>query len=249
MSTEASEASRRQGIGFFIDPSRVLRILLSVIAALVILSTAGQVMVFNVPDFPLRDGIANLFFVSREQSLPTLYSVVTLLTSALLFGAIAHAHKRAGGAYVRHWAALSFLFMLLAVDEHASLHEQTSDMVRGLLDVAGGPLWFTWVVPAGALTAAFAIAFLPFLRHLPRLTRRRLLTASMLFVGGAIGLEMVAGWWSAIHGEQNPIYIVIVTVEETIEMLGIALLVYALLAYIPVGLPDARWRLQISAPR
>lgn len=30
-------------------------------------------------------------------------------------------------------------------------------------------------------------------------------------------------------------------------MLGIALFVYALLAYIPVGLPDTRWGLQIAA--
>jgi hypothetical protein len=247
-SMETSGASRRQGIELSIDPSRVLRILLSVIAALVILSTAGQIMVYNAPDFPLRDGIANLFFVAREQNLPTLYSVVMFLAGTLLFGAIADSHRRTGGAYVRHWTALSFLFLLIAVDEQASLHEQTSDMVRGLLNIGGGLLWFSWVVPAGALVVVFAVAFLRFMRHLPRLTRRRLWTAGMLFFGGAIGLEMVGGWWFANHGELNPIYVVIVTVEETLEMLGVTLLVYALLAYIPVGLPDTNWRLRIATP-
>ncbi|MGH9892862.1 MAG: hypothetical protein ACREA0_12905 [bacterium] len=247
--TAAAGPPDPNGMEVVLDPRHILRIMVWVIAVLVILSTAGQVMAYNLPDFPLRDGIANLFFVAREQSLPTLFSLVMLLASALLTGAISRSHGRAGGPYVRHWAALSFLFVLLAIDEQASLHEQTSDLLRGPLDIAGGPLWFAWVVPAVALVAAFVIAFLRFIRHLPRLMRRRLLTAGLLFVGGAIGLEMVGGWWYAIHGELNPTYVVITTVEETLEMLGLSVLVYALLAYIPVGLPAARWRLQIAAPR
>lgn len=179
-----ASSRERTTVEFHINPPRVLRILLWVTAALVILSTAAEVMVYNVPDFPLRDGIANLFRVSGERSLPTLYSTIMLLAAALLSGLIADAHRRAVRPYVHHWAALSFLFVLLAIDEHASLHEQSNELLRSLLNIPAGPLWYAWVVPAGALVAVFAIAFLRFIRHLPMLTRR-LWTAGISSVGSS----------------------------------------------------------------
>ena len=250
---ETSSDTRRgalsRGIDISINPSRILRVLLFVIAVIVILSTAGQVMAYNMPDFPLRDGIANLFLVSREQSVGTLYSLTMWIAGALLAWAIAHAHRRGGEASWRHWAALSFLFVLLAIDEQGNLHEQSTEYIRSALNVTGGPLWYTWVVPALAFIAAIAIAFLRFVRHLPRFTRHRMLLASLLFLAGAIGLEMLGGWYSSMHGERNPVWVALATLEETLEMVGLTVFVYALLTYIPVGLPDAAWRLQIRSPR
>ena len=234
-------------IEFAIDPRRVLRVLLMVTAVLVVLSTAGQAMVYYLPDFPLRDSIANLLYVDMEQNLPTLYSSLMLLVAALLFGVIAHAHGRGDRAYVRHWTALSVAFVLLAFDEFASIHERDSDRLRGLLGIEGGPLFFAWVVPGAAVVAVFGIAFLRFLRHLPRPTRRRLLAAGILFLSGAIGLELVGGSYSAVHGQLNMSYVLIATVEETLEMVGAAVLLYGLLAYIPVILPDTGWRLRVTA--
>jgi hypothetical protein len=94
--------------------------------------------------------------------------------------------------------------------------------------------------------AVFAVTFLRFLGHLPQLTRRRFWIAGLLFVGGVLGLEMVAGSYSVVHGTFNMTYVLIVTAEEALEMLGIVVLVYALLAYVPIGLTDAAWRLRIA---
>ena len=44
-------------------------------------------------------------------------------------------------------------------------------------------------------------------------------------------------------------YVFLTTVEETLELLGVTLLVYTLLSYIPLGLPGARWRLRVAEPR
>jgi hypothetical protein len=52
--------------------------------------------------------------------------------------------------------------------------------------------------------------------------------------------------YSAVHGQLDFTYVLIATVEETIEMLGSAVLVYALLAYVPIGFPDAVWRLRVA---
>src|SRR5688572_10046368 len=171
------ESSRRVpplGIEVAIDPSQVLRFLLVVIGVLVALSTAMQALVYFLPDFPLRDSTANLFYVDFERSLPTLYSTLLLLISALLFGTIAYSHFRGGHPYASHWGALSFIFSLLALDEFALLHEQAIEPVRAALDIEGGLLWFAWVVPAAVAVALFGIAFARFLGHLPRATRRLL---------------------------------------------------------------------------
>jgi hypothetical protein len=243
----SGHAAQMLGIDFAVVPSRVLRVLLVIIVMLVALSTAGQVMIYYLPDFPLRDPIASLFYVDSEQSLPTLYSSVMLLLSALLFGSIAHAHRRRGRPYVRHLASLSVVFALLALDESASLHEQTVGPFRALLDIEGGFLWYAWVVPAAAAVALFVAVFTPFLRHLPRPTRLGLLAAGALFVGGAIGVELLGGSYASGHGQGDMTFVLIATAEETLEMLGIAVLFYTLLAYIPIGLPDAAWRIRVSS--
>ena len=235
-------------IDFVVDPARVLRILLRMIAVLVTLSTATQAMRLYLPDYPLRDSIADLFYVDFEQSVPTLYSSVMLLANALLFGVISHAHRRGGQPYVRHWGVLAILFLLLALDEFAVLHEQAIRPFRALLDVDGGPLWWAWVVPAALAVAILGIALSRFLLHLPRPTRRRLLASGILFVGGAIGIEMVGAAYGSAHGLDNFAYVLIATVEESLEMLGTALLINVLLAYVPVGLPRAAWRLRVAPP-
>ena len=71
--------------------------------------------------------------------------------------------------------------------------------------------------------------------------------AGVLFLSGAIGLELIGGSYFAAHGELNMSYVLIVTVEETLEMVGAAVLLYGLLAYIPVVSPDAVYRVRVTA--
>jgi hypothetical protein len=244
---EGNRSSQPQDLEFAIDPRRVLRTLLTVTAVLVVLSTAGQVAVYYLPDFALRDSIANLFYVRMEQNVPTLYSSMLLLVAALLCVLIARAYDRTDHTYVRHWAALSIVFLLLSFDEFASIHEQATDPLREQLGITGGPLFFAWVIPGAALVALFGIALLRFLRHLPRPTRRRLLAAGTLFISGAMGFEMIGGAYKATYGPLNMGHVLIVTAEETLEMVGVVVLLYGLLAYIPAVLPDVVYRVRVTA--
>lgn len=59
-------------------------------------------------------------------------------------------------------------------------------------------------------------------------------------------MELVGASYSAVHGQLDFTWVLITTVEESLEMLGIAVLVYALLAYVPVGFPDVVWRLRVT---
>jgi hypothetical protein len=240
-------APRRRDIRFTIVPSRVLRILLLVIVVLVALSTGTQMTYLYLPDFPLQTSTASLLSVDMEQSLPTLYSTVMMLVGALLCAGIAHGRRRQGTSDVRHWAAVSLIFGLLAIDEFASLHERLIDPFQRLLDIEGGPLLLAWVVPAIVAVSVFVVIFLPFLGRLPRPTRRGLLTAGVLFVSGAIGMEMFTTTYVPLDGTDIA-YVLSATVEETLEMLGITVFLSTLLAYIPVGVPDARWTVWVATP-
>jgi hypothetical protein len=229
-----------------IEPRKVLRVLLIIIAVLVALSTAGQVLQRNAPDVPFRDGIANLLSVYREGSIPTLYSSVMLLVAAILCATIAKARRRGSRPYARHWWVLSVTFVAMAIDEFAQLHEQAVEPVRALFDIQSGPLWFSWVIPGAALVVAFGLAFLPFMRHLPRTTRRLVWLAALLFVGGALGFEMAEGWFTSTYGPESVVRAALITIEEALEMTAVAIFVYGLLTYIAITLPDAAWRLRVG---
>jgi len=227
-----------------LDPSAVLRILTTIAAAFLLLSVVGQALVVYAPDFALRDSIANLFLLDWEQNVPTLFSTLMLLACALLLAAIARARR--GEPYARHWIVLSIVFSLLSLDEYASLHEAAVDRVRSLLDIRGGPLFFAWVIPGALLGAAFGVAFLPFLRALPRATLRRFAIAAVLFVGGAIGFEMIGSARFAVTGTTKDwAYIVASTLEEGLEMIGAATFLSALLAYI-VWMQHPGWAIRMG---
>ena len=79
---------------------------------------------------------------------------------------------------------------------------------------------------------AFVAAYAKFLLDLPSRTRVLFISSGILFVTGAIGFELIGGWYADKHGTGNITYALITTCEELLEMLGIALFIYTLLKYI-----------------
>ncbi len=73
-----------------------------------------------------------------------------------------------------------------------------------------------------------------------------MITAFALFVGGALGVELFGSAYVSTHGREVFGYTLIVAVEEALEMVGVATLIYALLAYISVALPAARWCARVA---
>ena len=105
---------------------------------------------------------------------------------------------------------------------------------------AGGALYFTWVIPGMIFVAAVAIGFLSFLIQLPARTRNLFLAAGTVFVGGAIGVEMLSAIEADAHTQYSLSYALIITLEETMEMLGIVLFIYALSDYISRHIGELR---------
>lgn len=228
-----------------ISPRRTIKFLLLVVFSLILASLVGQFNVHFLPDYPLRDFFASLFDVNGEVNIPALYSASALLLCSIFLTTIACAKKVAGDRYVRHWGALSIIFLYLSLEELISIHERMIEPLRTALSTSGF-LYFAWVIPGAAFVLICLLAFLQFLTHLSAKTRRLFLIAGTLFVGGALGMEMVGGYHWYHYGGQNTMYdILVVTIEEFLEMLGIVVFIYALLSYISSYMKGVSLRVHI----
>lgn len=67
-----------------------------------------------------------------------------------------------------------------------------------------------------------------------------------MFVGGALGMEMVGGQYADSFGGGTPVYMAITSIEESLEMFGIVVFVYALLTYIRSHIPSATFVLSFE---
>lgn len=209
---------------------RVTQLLVAVVFVLISLSVVGQVAKHVYGHTQLK-GFVPAFYVDYESSVPTWYSSAALLAAAGLCGLIALAKGRVGDPFRWHWRALATLFCLLSIDEIAMFHEMPIDPLRDSLG-AGGMLYYTWVIPGAAFVLVVGLCFLRFLWNLPATTRNLFVLSGMIFVGGAIGVEMVSGAQADAAGEENLRYALIITVEEAMEMLGVVLFIHALTDYI-----------------
>lgn len=213
-----------------LNPRRVAAVLLGIVAALVAASTVGQ-LIFYFSGHDHAFGFVPRFSLVQEANVPTWYSSTTLLVCAVLLGVVARVEREAGSRFALHWKVLALLFLYLSIDEAAELHELLIEPLRGTLN-AGGLFHFAWVVPGIALLVVLGLAYARFLVHLPASTRRLFVAAAATFVGGAVGAEMVGGAWVESRGFHNLGSVLIWTVEESLEMLGIAVFVYALLRHL-----------------
>ncbi len=75
------------------------------------------------------------------------------------------------------------------------------------------------------------IVYKNFIFHLPVKTRRLLLLAGTLYIGGAVGIELIGGHYWDLYGPSNMQYEMIANAEELHELFGIILLIYALISY------------------
>ena len=109
--------------------------------------------------------------------------------------------------------------------------------MRALLD-AGGWLHYAWVVPGFFFMLLFVLVYLRFFWHLNPPFKALFWVSGLLYVGGAMGMELLGGYQADFYGTDTPAYVLIVTTEETLEMSGIVVFLYTLLKYLSRVTPD-----------
>jgi hypothetical protein len=214
-----------------INRHAIAHTLATVIALLLAASLLGQLSRYEFGHDYVY-GMVQLFNVDGERNVPTFFTVMLAFCAVLLLTMIGLAEKRREKNDSRYWFALAAGFAFLGYDEAFQVHEQLILPMRKLMGNASqGFFYYGWVVPGIAGVCALALLFSKFLLRLPAATRNWMIFSGCLYVGGAVLMEMFDGKYAASYG-QDLMYSVLVTVEEGLEMSGLAAFAYTLLGHI-----------------
>ena len=213
----------RAGARFAIGtPGLILRVGLT--GAVLLASASWLTQVLSIDGGSSR-AVRHTLNVDSEFSIAAWASTGGLLLAALMISTIASSQGQE--PWRRQWLMLAGIFAFLSMDEALSFHEQTVEPVRSALD-AGGIFYNAWVIPFGIAVGILALALRRFVLALDPSVRSIVLVAGSLYIGGAIGMELVGGALVETRGTSNVAYITAATIEELLEMLGITVFLYGL---------------------
>ncbi|HET7810341.1 MAG TPA: hypothetical protein VFL16_07170 [Steroidobacteraceae bacterium] len=185
-------------------------------------------------------GMGPLVDLDEEYNLPTLFSVVLLLLASVAAFAACKLFSPEAVSRKWGWYLLSAGFLVMAADEFVGLHDRIGKIAKEVWgdDAFHGTFRFVWPIPALGLLIVLACIFVPFLRHLPTALRRRLCAAGAVYVVGAVGMEMVGGWYyeHVAHADHSDFgYSLLTVTEEGMEMAGVILFIATLLREVREG--------------
>jgi hypothetical protein len=176
---------------------------------------------------PKGKAFSNLFNLDAENNIPAWFSSVILLTVAFYAYLIAQQDTAHTRKHRKLWLLLAVLFVLLSLDETVSLHETVGSVLEKYSGHRTGFLRFAWVVPGTAFCAVVGGLFIPFVRGLAPGIRGQVIAAGMIYVSGAVGMEMIGGAVYSRMGH-SALYAALTVLEETLEMCGTVLCIRAL---------------------
>jgi hypothetical protein len=213
-----------------ISPRQVSVVLGALVLAVNALSLAGQLAKHWLGHDRLL-GFVRLFYVDGEGNVAAWLSSALLLVCAALL-ALAGLDVRLERRDRRAWWGLAAVFLYLSIDETAQVHEMVVEPVRRLTGVGGPLLHVAWILPALVLVALLGVALAGFMARLPRGTRRRFVVSAVVFLAGAVGMELAGGVHSARDGFETATYAVMAGVEELLEMAGVVFFARALVVHL-----------------
>lgn len=214
-----------------ISLKKVSQVLVLVVLCLTLANIIGQFTKYILGHGYLL-GFVQLFDLGTDSFIPTWYASTTLLLCSILLAMITYVKRREADRFALHWGILSLIFLFLSIDEVALIHETIGDTIKRKLSAnLYGFFYYTWVIPGAAFILIFAAAYLKFLIYLPAKTRQLFIFAGLIYIGGALGLEMVNARHDELYGNNNLTYKLMTTAEEFFEMIGIVIFIHALMSY------------------
>lgn len=229
-----SAKSSRAKVVVAIRPRVFLRWWIYVLVVLTVLSYGEFLFHYRILRKPFSASEL-LFYLDTEGNLPVWVSCVGLLLAGVLAGIVARARRPDGTATI-YWVLMAIGFSLMSIDEMCQYHEQLTLPIWTWLQAEhlemGGYLRNAWVVPAFVLVPCVVAALVPFLRSLGVRERNRFLVAGVVYLAGAVGFEVISGREFYLSQGLSLDLVVLGCTEETVELLGIGLFNYALLAYL-----------------
>lgn len=213
-----------------ISPERLLRDLVGSVAVLAVLYMITRYLTLFIFEHPTWIRVLNLFNVDQEISIPTWYSQMLLAAAgltALLISRLPELRSVKGAGY---WFAIGVILLYMSIDEGSSIHEIATGPMKRALGADGTLFHHAWTVLGLAAVVIVVLALFRFWWRLPKKSRLLMAAAAGIYVMGAVGFEMIGGYVSA-NISVGMKYSAVVVFEESFEMLGAVLALYAFLDY------------------
>lgn len=198
---------------------RPVRVLAWCAVALIVGHVASLVAREGFDVYATKYGWVRQLDLNAEANLGAWFSSFLLGCSAALALLAAQVRRLRHEPIAGRWVALSAFLLVMAIDETAQLHDMASRPLRNGLGLDFGVLYFAWLIPALLVVGVAGFYFAPLVRNLSTTIRPQLLVATIVYLSGAIGLEMVGG--SLVSGGHQSLgYLTVITLEESLEILG-----------------------------
>ncbi len=203
---------------------------------LLIIGTLHIVATYGLTHFELSSSykeLASRFDMNQEVSVPTWFEQMLLFVVAVISGLIGLARRTNNLKYYKHWLGLGVIFTFLSLDEGSSLHELftiASKNTFGENGIFSTFLYYGWVVVGALVFLIVSLAYLKFWLHLPIKTRVLFFISAIIYVSGAIGVEIISGLDFARNG-YNFTYAIMNLIEEMMEGIGAIFFIYTISDY------------------
>ena len=165
--------------------------------------------------------LPRFFNLGGEANLPTYFSAANLLLAA---GLLAFVARTAETRWMRvAWWGLALGFAFMSLDEATLIHEGiVGSLLLSKIGRGTGAAFYRWYLVYVPLVVVLGALYVPFLLRLPRRLALWFVVSAVLFLGGALGVEMVESALASANASRLRI-LANLAVEEGAEMAGVAL--------------------------
>lgn len=210
------------------------RLLWTLLAAIgIVLGLHLLLQYLNLQVFYQQNGqvyeLSNRFDLDDESSVPSWFSQALFL--AIGAGAGLAAYLQTNKPIRRLWQVIAALGLLFSIDEVSTLHEHVLQTVHVLFfkDASPTGLANAWWLVAPFILLAGGWMLWKMMRLLPRRTMLLFGIAGLAFLSGAIVIDLLT---SIVPRETFLNQGILVASEETLELLGTATALYAIINYL-----------------
>ena len=207
-------------------PVSIIKILISIAIFLVLANIFFGILKY-ITDERFFDVLFRLFQLNDVNSIPTFFSGCLFLGNAVLLILIWKLMWRNGKHHLI-WILLAGLFLFLAFDELFKIHGLLIGPIRRTLRTFGLPRYIIGIFfVLGLLTLSYL--FFPAWRRLNKKVKLWIALSAATFLSGAIVIDIIGSIYFRMLGwRKNLLYRVLDTFEESLELAGLIMFIYAL---------------------
>jgi len=210
-----------------LQPIYIIRFLSIVSILLIILNSIMLVIYFYI-DNPDTFDFIQMVDLDQEANLPTLFSSILFMISALLFYLLSKKSQIEHQNQGIYWIGLSIVFIFLGFDESATIHETIGDWTEQFVGTVGY-LHYPWVISYSILIGILGLLYFQFFIKMEHKIFWSFMQAALIFLSGAIGFELLGAKEASLHSSETMLYCYYYTIEESLEMFGVIYLIHILL--------------------